>query len=159
MPKVIDLPTATSMDDGDYLLMEESSGGTKKITRANALSPIGTTVFAAGTATSLPNGTNTNLASLTLQKGTWIVVGQAYWEGSSTTTNWACISTSSASLQISNGGYEKAIATQIGMSLSRIITVSSTSQTIYLVGYQNSGLAVSMAGAPGRNNLTAVRIA
>lgn len=36
MPKVIDLPTATSMDNGDYLIMEESSGGTKKITRANA---------------------------------------------------------------------------------------------------------------------------
>lgn len=36
MPKVIDLPTATTMDDSDYLLMEESSGGTKKITRANA---------------------------------------------------------------------------------------------------------------------------
>lgn len=37
MPKVIDLPTASSMDDTDYLLMEESSGGTKKITRANAI--------------------------------------------------------------------------------------------------------------------------
>lgn len=38
MPKVIDLPTATSMDDGDYLLMEESTGGTKKITKYNAIS-------------------------------------------------------------------------------------------------------------------------
>lgn len=38
MPKVIDLPTATTMDNGDYLLMEESSGGTKKITRQNAVS-------------------------------------------------------------------------------------------------------------------------
>lgn len=37
MPKVIDLPTATTMDDGDYLIMEESTGGTKKITRINAL--------------------------------------------------------------------------------------------------------------------------
>ncbi len=37
MPKVIDLPTATQMDAGDYLLMEESTGGTKKITRANAV--------------------------------------------------------------------------------------------------------------------------
>lgn len=37
MPKVIDLPTATTMDDGDYLIMEESTGGTKKIARINAL--------------------------------------------------------------------------------------------------------------------------
>lgn len=36
MPKVIDLPTATSMDNGDYLLMEESTGGTKKITLSNS---------------------------------------------------------------------------------------------------------------------------
>ena len=37
MPKVIDLPTETSMDNGDYLLMEKSTGGTKKITRENAV--------------------------------------------------------------------------------------------------------------------------
>lgn len=28
------------MDNGDYFLMEESTGGTKKITRANALTPV-----------------------------------------------------------------------------------------------------------------------
>lgn len=37
MPKVIDLPTSTSMSDSDYLIMEASGGGTKKITRNNAL--------------------------------------------------------------------------------------------------------------------------
>lgn len=37
MPKVIDLPTSTSMSDSDYLIMEQSSGGTKKITRGNAI--------------------------------------------------------------------------------------------------------------------------
>lgn len=38
MPKVIDLPTVTTMDDGDYLIIEESTSGTKKITRQNAVS-------------------------------------------------------------------------------------------------------------------------
>lgn len=38
MPKVIDLPTATTMDSGDYFVMEESTGGTKKITNNNVLS-------------------------------------------------------------------------------------------------------------------------
>lgn len=37
MPKVIDLPTATTMDSGDYFVMEESSGGTKKITKGNSV--------------------------------------------------------------------------------------------------------------------------
>lgn len=42
MPKVIDLPTATSMDEADYFLMEESGGGTKKITRSNSVDKITT---------------------------------------------------------------------------------------------------------------------
>ena len=46
MPKVIDLPTATSMDSDDYFLMEESSGGTKKIKKANANSVEQTTITA-----------------------------------------------------------------------------------------------------------------
>lgn len=37
MPKVYDLPTATDMDDADFFLMEESTGGTKKINRSNAV--------------------------------------------------------------------------------------------------------------------------
>lgn len=37
MPKVIDLPTSASMSTSDYLIMEESGGGTKKISRWNAL--------------------------------------------------------------------------------------------------------------------------
>lgn len=40
MPKVIDLPTSTSMSDSDYFIMEASGGGTKKITKDNALTPI-----------------------------------------------------------------------------------------------------------------------
>lgn len=37
MPKVIDLPTVTSMANGDYLLAEKSTGGTEKITKGNML--------------------------------------------------------------------------------------------------------------------------
>lgn len=36
MPKVIDLPTATSIGGSDYVIMESSGGGTKKITANNA---------------------------------------------------------------------------------------------------------------------------
>lgn len=160
MPKVIDLPTATTMDDGDYLLMEESTGGTKKITRANALSPIGTIVSESGTLTSIPNNSNTDLCTLSLSRGKWIVVGQSYWEGGSNFSNWACISTASATKQISYGGFQQmGASSEIAMSLTRVINVTGTSQTIYLVGYQNSGSAKGIAGAPMRNNLNAIRIA
>lgn len=37
MPKVIDLPSSTSMSNSDYFIMEASGGGTKKINRWNAL--------------------------------------------------------------------------------------------------------------------------
>lgn len=37
MPKVIDLPTVTNMDSDDFFVMEESTGGTKKITNKNVL--------------------------------------------------------------------------------------------------------------------------
>lgn len=37
MPKVFDLPTVTDMDDADFFLMEESTGGTKKINKSNAV--------------------------------------------------------------------------------------------------------------------------
>lgn len=40
MPKVIDLPTSTSMTNSDYLIMEESGGGTKKITAKNSFESI-----------------------------------------------------------------------------------------------------------------------
>lgn len=51
MPKVIDLPTATSMDNGDYIIMEESGGGTKKITKANVDAPSSATVTLTSPAT------------------------------------------------------------------------------------------------------------
>lgn len=51
MPKVIDLPTATSMDNADYLLMEESTGGTKKITRSSLEAPSSSTVTPTSPAT------------------------------------------------------------------------------------------------------------
>lgn len=160
MPKVINLPIATQMDETDYLIMEESTGGTKKITRANALSPIGTIVSAVGTLTSIPHNTNTDMCSISLTKGKWVVVGQSYWECRAGFSCWACISTASAQKQISYGGFQQVTSTpETAMSLTRIIDVTSASQTIYLVGFQNSGSAQSISGTPQRNNIYAIRIA
>lgn len=47
MPKVIDLPTSTSMASSDYFVMESSGGGTKKITKANVEAVSSTTISTA----------------------------------------------------------------------------------------------------------------
>lgn len=120
---------------------------------------VGTIKTAAGSVSSLPSGSNTNLVSLALTKGKWVVVGQTYWQAGGDFQNYGCISTSSATLQISTGGHQRAASTassgDVSMSLTRIIEVTSASQTIYLVGYQNSGSAKSTVYA-ARNALFAI---
>lgn len=123
---------------------------------------VGTIKTAAGSASSLPSGSNTNLVSLELTKGKWVVVGQTYWQAGGDFQNWGCISTASTTLQISTGGHQRAASTassgDVSMSLTRIIEVTSASQTIYLVGYQNSGSAKSTVYA-ARNALFAICVA
>lgn len=120
---------------------------------------VGTIKTASGSVSSLPSGSNTNLVALALTKGKWVVVGQTYWQAGGDFQNWGCISTASTTLQISTGGHQRAASTassgDVSMSLTRIIEVTSASQTIYLVGYQNSGSAKSTVYA-ARNALFAI---
>lgn len=159
MPKVIDLPTATSMDSGDYFVMEESTGGTKKITRANALAA--NIVTASSSLTSVPSGSYTTLCSMSLTKGTWIVTGQIRITANANYEINAAISTSPSTGEAIEGGYVQMQATTgiplIATTISRQITVSATSQTIYLIMRQYSGSA--KATTEGQNNMKAVRIA
>lgn len=74
MPKVIDLPIATSMDGTDYLIMEESTGGTKKITRTNAvpLNDIGGRFIHPGI---VIEGGSSATVSLGIGYGAYIIIG------------------------------------------------------------------------------------
>lgn len=160
MPKVIDLPTASSMDDSDYLLMEESTGGTKKITKSNALKNIGVVVRANTTLNSISSETYTNLASLTLSAGKYIVVGQARWQGGENTQNIVSISTASQTVQPEQAGFAQFASNSstlyVAESVTRILDLSSTT-TIYLVGYQTSGSAKNIV-ATSQCSLHAIRI-
>lgn len=77
MPKVIDLPTATTMDGADYLIMEESTGGTKKITKSNATDRFNYKYFKSDiTTTTTVSTTETEVArmdSRTFRAGTYAV--------------------------------------------------------------------------------------
>ena len=150
MPKVIDLPTSTSMSDSDYFIMEASGGGTKKITKQSAIKPTGTYISATNSsALSVSSGTYTNLLSISITKGIWIISANVRMSGGgSGGMIIAGISDVSKDAQGgSNTSYTAipASADNRSISMSRIYATGTT-KTIYLVGFQSSGSAKT-AGA------------
>lgn len=144
MPKVINLPTAASMDDSDYLIMEESGGGTKKITRANTLNGIGDTVDGANSAAlTIPTNTDVNLCQITVPAGTWVLTAQMRVSlPSANKFLVGSISNLSATEQPGGfGGFGQISNAIVGfhtINLTRIYTAAQ-STNIYLVGWHNSG--------------------
>ena len=160
MPKVIDLPTAASMDDGDYLLMEESTGGTKKITKANVLTGIGSTLTAANTITSLSPSEYIPLCQITLTPGTWIVTAQERFQmpesGKTMIGSIALAPDAVAPLNGGMGQMESSFANgYMSMNLVRI-TNHTASTTVYLVGYHNCSTAATIQ--EGQCFMNAIRI-
>lgn len=163
MPKVIDLPTATTLDSGDYLIMEESSGGTKKITADNALTALQvgyTPSSATADVTTVPNSTVTKIAEITLPKGKWIV--SACVRFTNTSGNFraaAAISLSSTGINYGYGFMQMSVTsdnTNPAMNVTRILNLSA-STTIYLVAFQSSGSSLTIPS--GDNRITAIKIA
>lgn len=156
MPKVIDLPTATTMDDSDYLLMEESTGGTKKITRANVVSPIGTIYSAVSSASSLSTNSATVIASLNLSKGSYVVNAQFRGEGGTGFTYYVSISTGTGFQPPGLVMFPASANSDTSFTISRPISLSSAG-TVNLVAYQGSGSAKTLNTSYCR--LDAIRIA
>lgn len=162
MPKVIDLPTATSMDDADYLIMEESGGGTKKITAANAVSTLGIGYTPSSTTASvatISSGTVAKIAEITLSAGSWILSACVRLTGTSGTFRAAAsLSTSSTSVQYGYGFAQMSVTsdnTNPALNVTRIFSLSG-STTIYLLAFQASGSSVTVDTNGSR--ITAVRI-
>lgn len=161
MPKVIDLPTATTMDNDDYLLMEESTGGTKKITKANALSPIGDIVSAESSLTSITNNTLTELCQMTLPAGSWVITGQVRLNpGTANVHILAAISTTQSDFGTASGGLSQDYHTgnqgMITVGLTRVDKLTA-STTYYLVAKQIAGQNISITGR--QQFMKAIRIA
>lgn len=159
MPNVIDLPTATTMDDSDYLIMEESTGGTKKITRANAL--FKNIVTGAASVTNLASGTTTTMASCTLTKGVWIVTAQARFANASGNYRIIANISLSGALEAADGGFVQISNTTGNYAPSfnavRVLNITAASKTVNLVGQQNSGAAIDVSSTD--TLIKAVRIA
>lgn len=159
MPKVIDLPTATSMTDSDYLIMEASGGGTKKITRTNAL--VKDIVTGAASVSSLASGTTATLASCTLTKGVWIVTAQTRFNNASGNYRIIASISLSGALEAADGGFIQ-ISNTTGnyapsFNMVRVLNITAASQTVNLVGQQNSGGSIGVSSTD--TLIKAIRIA
>lgn len=126
----------------------------------NTATPVGTVVTGTNSITSIAASTFTNIAQITLTKGTWVISGQIRMYTGFNGTVIGGISTASGAVQAAEGGfaqlYTATALAQVGISLSRIITVTSASQTIYLVGWQNSGASKNLTA--GQSRLQAINI-
>jgi hypothetical protein len=105
------------------------------------------------------SGTNTMICSISLEAGTWIIVGSGRFPANSTGYRHINISKTSGD----NGVHIQVPAVNGAVTqLVTTLTISHTSTTTYyLNGYQNSGSTLSLpAGDSGLiNGLRAVRIA
>lgn len=150
MPKVIDLPSATSMNNNDYFIMESNGGGTKKITRSNALPSTNPGIRYTTTPTDLStvaSGQNVDVTSMTLEPGIWIITGQVKISGGDFNLQIG-ISGTSGDLQPSGGG-NCAVRPTLSASVWTVIHSSrivyfAAQTTVYLVCWQDSGVARSI---------------
>lgn len=124
---------------------------------------VGTVKTATSSVTSLPSGSTTNIASVSLTKGTWVVSAQFSMPVASgdsfrlitsiTTTSSDYGYTAAYNNQACVGSAQSAVA----VSPTRIIEVTAASQTVYLTANQNSGSSKTLTAS--RNLIRAVCIA
>lgn len=137
-----------------------ANGGTGATTAAGALANLHVgdrTAHDQSTAVNMSTSAYTNIASVSLAAGTWVICATAQFASNSTGRRYAFLSTTSqsssaadlrqhgASATAVNGG-----TTYLNVSCTMALTTSST---VYLIGWQNSGANLNTYGC-----ITAVRI-
>lgn len=138
------------------------SGGTLTGSLAinNHSSAIGTVKQSYASAKSVSTGTNTNLTSISLEAGTWVITGGVRFPNNGTGYRRMNIGTSSAS---SWADVQLPALSGASTQLSYTVIVSPTStKTYYLNCYHTAGTSLSLAAGGSENGinfLRAVRIA
>lgn len=139
-----------------------TSGGTLTGSLAieNHSSAIGTVKQSYASAKSVSTGTNTNLTSISLEAGTWVLTGGVRFPNNSTGYRRMNIGTSSAS---SWADVQLPALSGASTQLAYTVVVSPTStKTYYLNCFHNAGTSLSLAAGGSENGinfLRAVRIA
>lgn len=129
----------------------------------NTTTPIGTVKTATSSVTSLSNNSTTNIVSVTLTKGVWVVSGQFSMPVASSDSFRLITSITTTS---GDYGYTAAYNNQacvgsaqtvVAVSPTRILEVTAASQTVYLTANQNSGGSKTLTAS--RNVIRAVCVA
>ena len=117
-----------------------------------------TTTVSSGKSATAADSTITQIASVSLTKGTYLVLGSAYitgWDITKSGERKICISTSATSFNNTAGG--NALATEdmaTSVNCWAFLTLTATT-TVYLLGYQASGLSQTISNG----NLCALKLA
>lgn len=115
----------------------------------NDTTAVGTVQESTGSTTTLANSTATNVASVSLTKGKWLVTAQFNMPVATADTGRVYVSISTASATLAypaytnvavNGASQAAYAT----NLSRIVEVTGSSSTVYMVANQNTGASKTL---------------
>ena len=119
-----------------------------------AFDPVGTVLSETDT-TDVSTSTNTDVASITLTAGTWLVNARLQFTSNSTGRRAAKLSTTSADSAnvISTDARNAVDGGATNIQTERLFALSSQS-TVYLIGWQNSGSTLSCTG-----DIQAVRLA
>lgn len=154
----IDFHYNQSSADYTSRIIEAASGAltvSGSLTVGGHSSAIGTVKQAYATAKTVNNNTNTNLTSISLEAGTWVITAGVRFPSNATGLRRLNVTTSSGSanadvqLMAVNGG-----STQLAYTL--VVTPSATT-TYYLNCYQNSGSNLSLSAGGGENGLNFIR--
>lgn len=145
---------------GGNLSVTGTITASSSITTNNHSSAIGTIKSASLTAAkNCSTATDTMICSISLEAGTWVVVGNGRFPANATGYRHINISSTSAD----NGVHIQvpAVNGAVTQLMSTVIVSPTSTTTYYLNGYQNSGSTLSLpAGSGGLiNGLRAVRIA
>lgn len=134
-----------------------TTGGTLSgtLTLSSHSSAIGTVKQAYAAAKSVASGSNTNLTSLSLEAGTWVVTGGVRFPNNATGYRRMNITTSSAAV---NADVQLPALSGASTQLAYTLIVSLTSTTTYYLNcYHNAGTALSLVAGGGENGVNFIR--
>lgn len=133
-----------------YLGCNDDSTGGKKLSSA-----IGTVKHVYASAKSVATGTNTDLCSLSLEAGTWIVTAGVRFPANSTGLRRMNISTASGS---ANADVQMPAASGGSTQMAYTVILSPTSTTTYYLNcYHNAGTTLNLVAGGGENGLNFIR--
>ncbi|PWU05063.1 MAG: hypothetical protein C5B43_03855 [Verrucomicrobia bacterium] len=135
--------------------------GTWATPSGSGVGPIVSSVVSSGSAVSLPNNTSTNITSISLTSGTWLVFGNVYCKSAATTLTSSYVWTSTTSASGSSTPDQSLInglgitQTQSGLSVPTLTYVLVGTTTVYL----SARVTFGSSSATGSGGIYAIKIA